>query len=56
MGKQIVDYPASRPEQLAFHDLPIPPAWLRIFFPNMFAFYSVKATCIKTTGIKLSMA
>ena len=24
------------------------------FFPNRFAFYSVKATCIKTTGIKLT--
>ena len=24
-------------------------------FPKRFAFYSVKATCIKTTGIKLSI-
>ena len=33
MGELIVDYPASRPEQLACHDLPIPPAWLCLVCP-----------------------
>ena len=34
---------------------PPPPSGANFFSPNRFAFYSVKATCIKTTGIKLSI-